>query len=79
MNNETKEYLQEITERLAKNIKSLRIENGLTQKQMAKRLNISVYCLRKTEKAELPKTLTHKTLIDICEIFGKTPSEMLEM
>ena len=79
MNDEIKEYLKETAERLAKNIKSLRTENGLTQKQMAKKLNISVYCLRKMEKAELPKTLTHKTLIDICEIFGKTPSEMLEM
>lgn len=64
---------------LAKQLKLLRKEQGLTQKQLAKLLNVSLYSIKKLEKGEIPKKLSVNILMDIHYNFGITPSQMLNL
>ena len=52
-------------ENLSKNIKEIRKANGLTQKEMAKRLGIGVSSLSKLENGILPPRLTVDVLFII--------------
>jgi len=63
---------------LMKNIKYLRIRNGLTKKEMAKIIGVGIKSLNKIEKEELPKRFTVKILYRIYEHFGILPSKQLE-
>ena len=62
---------------LCKNIYYLRQKNGLTQREMAGRLNISLYSLRMIERGIIPKNLSCEILyylqlhffLDIADLF----------
>ncbi len=62
---------------LCKNIYYLRKKNGLTQREMAGRLNISLYSLRMIERRIIPKNLSCEILyylqlhffLDIADLF----------
>ena len=62
---------------LCKNIYFLRKKNGLTQREMAERLNISLYSLRMIERGIIPKNLSCEILyylqlhffLDIADLF----------
>ncbi len=62
---------------LCKNICYLRKKNGLTQREMAERLNISLYSLRMIERGIIPKNLSCEILyylqlhffLDIADLF----------
>ncbi len=62
---------------LCKNIYYLRKKNGLTQREMAGRLNISLYSLRMIERGIIPKNLSCEILyylqlhffLDIADLF----------
>jgi DNA-binding helix-turn-helix protein len=62
---------------LCKNIYYLRKKNGLTQREMAERLNISLYSLRMIERGIIPKNLSCEILyylqlhffLDIADLF----------
>lgn len=60
------------------NIRYLRKIYGLSQKEMARRLNISVYMLRLIEKRVLSPRLSYKVLYTIEDVFGLSPSAVLE-
>lgn len=62
---------------LCKNIRYLRKKNGLTQREMAGQLNISLYSLRMIERGIIPKNLSCEILyylqlhffLDIADLF----------
>ncbi len=62
---------------LCTNICYLRKKNGLTQREMAERLNISLYSLRMIERGIIPKNLSCEILyylqlhffLDIADLF----------
>ena len=62
---------------LCKNIYYLRKKNGLTQREMAGRLNISLYSLRMIERGIIPKNLSCEIIyylqlhffLDIADLF----------
>lgn len=60
------------------NIRYLRKIYGLSQKEMARRLKISVYMLRLIEKGKLSPHLSYKVLYTIEDVFGLSPSAVLE-
>lgn len=60
------------------NIRYLRKIYGLSQKEMARRLNISVYMLRLIENGMLSPRLSYKVLYTIEDVFGLSPSAVLE-
>lgn len=59
-----------------KNLKSLRINNNLSQAEMAKRLKLSVRTLSTIENGKLPFSVKHDVLLRIYENFGILPSEI---
>ncbi len=61
---------------LLNNVSILRRTNNLSQKEMAKKLNIGVHTLNKIENGELPKRLGVKTLFLIEKHFN-IPASML--
>lgn len=58
------------------NLKWLREKHGLTQRQMAKRLNTSLYTISKLEKGELPPRLSVEFLMTIYDVFGVHPKRL---
>lgn len=60
---------------IAKNIRKIRQENGLTQEQLANKLNLSVMTIRRYEAAT--RTPTWKTLQDMAGIFGVSPNSLI--
>lgn len=63
---------------LMKNIKYLRLKNGLTKKEMAKIIGVGIKTLNQIENEELPKRFTVRILYGISENFGISPSKQLE-
>ncbi len=64
------EYLKEEVNNLLYNIKWLRLQHGLTEKQMAEILGIGVGSLRKIEKEELPPRLSANIVFEVQNYFG---------
>ena len=58
------------------NVLYLRKSHGYTQKQMAARLDISVYQLRLLEKGVLPKSLSTAVLFRIHDAFSIHPKDL---
>ena len=59
------------------NVKWLRKHYGLSRKQMAERLNISVWMLTKIERGQLPPSLIIDIFFVIQDQFGVHPAEQL--
>lgn len=64
------------TKIFCENIKKLRKENGLSQKEMAQKLDISVKSLSTLEKGTIPSRLSVSIIIKIYKIFGIKPAQM---
>lgn len=62
----------------AKRLTLLRKQNGLSQKEMAKILEISVSTLSKIERGELSPCLSVEILFHIHDHFGIPPHKQLE-
>lgn len=60
------------------NVLWLRKHNGLSKKEMAKKLNISIKTLNKIENGELPEKLSVEIVFDLYEHFGITPKTLFE-
>ena len=58
-------------------IKDLRIENKLTQEQMAFEINISTSYLGMIERGE--RNLSLKNIYEIAKLFKMTPSKLLSL
>ena len=52
------------------NLRILRKSKNLTQKELASRLNISLYSLRKLEQEEIPKNIKIDILFSVSKLFG---------
>lgn len=63
---------------LANNIVRIRKEYGLSKKEMAKILGISIESLRKIEKGEIPLKMSVEVIFEIYDYFGITPKELFE-
>ncbi|MBQ7355745.1 MAG: helix-turn-helix transcriptional regulator [Clostridia bacterium] len=59
-----------------KNIKYLRIKNGVSKNEMANIMHISMYCLTKIEKGILPPSLDVAVLFRIHAYFGVPPARL---
>lgn len=62
-------------ENFVHNLKWLRTQHGLSKKEMAKRLNISVWMLNKIERGEQPPRLTIDIFFAVQDQFGLHPAE----
>ncbi len=62
---------------LCENIKKLRAKENLSRKEMASRLGIGVFSLKKLENGILPPRLTWRFLLSIHESFGIFPSDIM--
>ena len=60
------------------NIAYLRKKNGLSKKEMANVLNISVYVLSKIEKGELPKKLSVEIVFNLQKHFKISPEKQFK-
>jgi len=58
------------------NIKTLRINNGLSKKEMTKILGICSTSLAKIEKGILPPRINTIIIFKICKRFNKKPHEL---
>ena len=56
--------------RFVENIRDLRIKNGLSKTQMAEKLDVSVYTIRKLENGIMPKRLSIEVVFKIEKEFG---------
>lgn len=61
------------------NVIWLRKHYGLSKKEMAKKLGISVWMLNKIERGELPSNLKIDVLFDIYKEFGVFMSDVLSV
>ena len=59
-----------------RNFSYLRIISGLTQKEMAEKLGVSVYSVKTIEHGRVPGTVRAKILLAIFISFGVSPSDM---
>ena len=62
---------------LCENIKKLRLEKGISQKEMAKHLRVGVKSLRKLERGEIPPRMKVDLMFRACEYFGITIGQLL--
>ena len=62
-------------ELINKNIKNLRIKNGLTQEEFSEKINISIQGLSNIERNRYQPT--EETIDRICRVFNITPAELL--
>ena len=60
---------------LSNNIKSLRMQNGLTQKELADKLHITSQAISRWEKGEVEPSVS--TIGQMAEIFGVTTDEII--
>ena len=60
---------------LCSNVTLLRKLNRMTQKQMAELMEVSVYCVRKVERGELPPMFGVRQIFHLSRHFGLHPSE----
>lgn len=59
---------------LCRNITLLRKLNRITQKQMAALMEVSVYCVRKTEQGQLSSGLSTDAILRLGKYFNLNPS-----
>jgi len=60
------------------NIKIIRQQCGISQKEMAKICNIGIVSLRKIENGIFPQRLTIEPLIKICRVFEILPYKLFQ-
>ena len=70
INNEIKNFIN--------NIAYLRKKNGLSKKEMATILNISIYALNKIERGELPPKLSIEIIFNLQKHFKILPEKQFE-
>lgn len=61
-----------------RNIAILRKVHGLTQKEMAKLMGVSVYCVRKLERGVIPERLRIDVIYPLCRQFGMNPASIFK-
>ena len=61
------------------NIAYLRKKNGLSKKEMANVLNISVYALNKIERGELPKKISVEVVFNLQKRFKISPEKQFSL
>ena len=61
---------------LARNLRKLRGQKGLTQKEVAAQLGYSIYAYRKWEYGKDEPHL--QSLLDICDVYHVSPNELLD-
>lgn len=66
-------------ENIIYNIKWLRKHYGLSKKEMAELLNISIYSINKLEKGILPPRLKVDVIFAVWKHFGVSPTEQLKI
>ena len=62
------------SEIFGENIRLLRKAHGLSQKQMAKIMGITLYCFRKTEQGFFPNSLTMDAALRVARHFHMPPA-----
>ena len=67
--------MEDIKQRLAKNITDLRLLNGMTQMELAERLNYSDKTISKWERNESTPDLT--VLVEMAELFGVSLDDLV--
>ena len=78
MNNISEESMDASFTEIAKNIKNLRKEHGLTQKQMAERLQMDTHYYSILERGDDPKRkFTLEKVIMVCALFDVTPNDII--
>ena len=60
------------------NVKRIRLERGLSKKEMAEKLNISVKSLSIIEGGSIPKRLSVQVIYTLCDEFEIKASEILK-
>ena len=60
------------------NLKNLRKTEGLSINKMAKKLNISTYCLSKIENGIIPPRLDISIVVKISKLYEIEPSKLFE-
>lgn len=68
--------IKDETKIFCENIKKLRKKNGLSQKEMAQKLDISVKSLSTLEKGAIPSRLSVSIVFKIYKIFGIKSAQM---
>ena len=68
--------IEDEAKHFCENVKELRKANGLSQKEMAQKLDISVNSLSMLEKGTIPPRLSVAIVIKIHKIFGVKPAQM---
>lgn len=63
------------SENFTHNVAVLRKKAGLSRREMAETLGVSVYCITKLEHGEIPPTLTLEIVFQIYEVFHVHPKE----
>lgn len=61
---------------LCKNIKTLRLANGVSQKEMSKICGCAISTLRKLENGELPQKLKVDIIFKLSQYFNIKPKEL---
>lgn len=70
------EFPKEIAKRIARNVRVLRSQMGLTQETLSHRSGIAVRHLQKVEAGQVNVTLA--TLVRLSSALGVDPSELLK-
>ena len=60
------------------NIAYLRKKNGLSKKEMAKALNISIYALNKMERGDIPKRISVDIIFNLQKQFKISPEKQFK-
>ena len=60
------------------NIAYLRKKNGLSKKEMAKALNISLYALNKIERGDIPKRISVDIIFNLQKHFKISPEKQFK-
>ena len=68
--------IEDEAKHFCENVKELRKANGLSQKEMAQKLDISVNSLSMLEKGTIPPRLSVSIVIKIHKSFGVKPAQM---
>ena len=60
------------------NVKKLRVENNLTKKAMAEKLNVTTRTIRMLENHQIPATLTVEFVFKIIRIFNVDGADLFK-
>ncbi len=73
-----KKYINDEINNFINNIAFLREKNGLSKKERANVLNISIYTLNKIERGELPEKLSVEIVFNLQKHFKISPEKQFE-